>query len=358
MKRPLRLTTFALAAVLVSRSAVAHPLSTTSVTIAHGTGDTLKVALVIDAAALIAKLDTDRPLDTSAMESSTPAAVRARILDLCHELVRTVHLSVNGRGLTLSANDVRVDAQQNATVTFDAPASGPTTKLVWQTSLTTGTYALSVESADGTSTLQWIAGTTPSEPVSMVTTDFVHTIGRGIVLGFTHIVPRGVDHILFVIGLALFGARGRQLLLLVTAFTVAHSITLGLGLYGVVAAPSRVVEPLIALSVAYVGLENVLGGRHLRWRAAVVFAFGLLHGLGFASALAELTHSAATRLATLAAFNVGVECGQVTVLAGTLGLLALVRLLRAGGDLRVARLGSAAVGLMGAVWTVERIFGG
>ena len=100
-----------------------------------------------------------------------------------------------------------------------------------------------------------------------------------------------------------------------TAFTVAHSITLGLSIYGVVALPPRVVEPLIALSIAYVAIENLITRELHAWRIGVVFLFGLLHGLGFAGVLRELGLPRGEFLTALLSFNVGVELGQLSVIA-------------------------------------------
>ncbi len=107
-------------------------------------------------------------------------------------------------------------------------------------------------------------------------------------LGYTHILPKGLDHILFVLGIFLLSPRWKTMLLQVTAFTVAHSITLGLSIYGIVSLPSAIVEPLIALSIAYVAIENLFTRELKPWRLALVFMFGLLHGLGFAGVLSEL----------------------------------------------------------------------
>ena len=124
-------------------------------------------------------------------------------------------------------------------------------------------------------------------------------------LGYTHILPQGLDHILFVIGLFLLSPRLKTLLLQVTAFTIAHSITLGLSMYGIVSLPPRVVEPLIALSIAYVAIENLLTRELKPWRVALVFTFGLLHGLGFAGVLRELGLPRAEFLTALLTFNAG-----------------------------------------------------
>lgn len=133
-------------------------------------------------------------------------------------------------------------------------------------------------------------------------------------LGFRHIVPEGPDHILFVLGLFLLSPRPKDLLFQVTAFTVAHTLTLALSSYGVVRLPPNVVEPLIALSIAYVAIENLLTRELTRWRPLVVFLFGLLHGMGFAGVLGELGLPREDFLLGLLSFNGGVEAGQLTVL--------------------------------------------
>lgn len=138
---------------------------------------------------------------------------------------------------------------------------------------------------------------------------------RYLMLGFEHILPKGLDHILFVLGLFLLSTQLKPLLWQVTAFTVAHSVTLALSMLDVVSLPERPVETLIALSIAYVGIENVLTSRLHVWRTALVFAFGLLHGLGFAGVLQELGAPTDRFVPALVGFNVGVELGQLAVLA-------------------------------------------
>jgi len=137
-----------------------------------------------------------------------------------------------------------------------------------------------------------------------------------VVIGFKHIVPLGVDHILFVLALFLGGRDMKALLIQTGVFTLAHSATLALSTFAVVSLSPRIVEPLIALSIGIVGLENFLRSSGVsRARIAVVFFFGLLHGLGFAGILAETPLVEGQRLAALLLFNLGVELGQVTVLA-------------------------------------------
>jgi len=133
-------------------------------------------------------------------------------------------------------------------------------------------------------------------------------------LGYTHILPLGLDHILFVLSLFLLSPKLKTVLWQSLAFTVAHSITLGLAMYGVVKVSPAIVEPLIALSIMYVALENVFVKKLRPSRIGVVFLFGLVHGLGFASALSSLGLPQNSFLSSLVMFNVGVELGQLTVI--------------------------------------------
>jgi hypothetical protein len=134
-------------------------------------------------------------------------------------------------------------------------------------------------------------------------------------LGFTHILPHGLDHILFVLGLYFLGSGWRVLAAQITTFTIAHTTTLGLAAAGLVRVSPAIVEPLIALSIALVALENIFRPRIGPTRLIVVFAFGLLHGLGFAGVLSELEMPADQFFTALLAFNVGVDFGQLAVLA-------------------------------------------
>lgn len=142
-----------------------------------------------------------------------------------------------------------------------------------------------------------------------------------IVIGFEHIVPLGLDHILFVIGLFLLSTHLKPLLWQVTMFTVAHTITLALAMNNVVNLPANIVEPLIALSIAYVGIENIFAHRLNYSRLVLVFAFGLLHGLGFAGVLSDFGMPKDDFAVALISFNVGVELGQLAVILGAFLLL-------------------------------------
>lgn len=133
--------------------------------------------------------------------------------------------------------------------------------------------------------------------------------------GFVHVLPMGMDHILFVLGLFLLSRELKPLIYQVTCFTLAHTLTLGLATMGWVKAPAEVVEPVIALSIAVVALENIFHPRYTPWRLLIVFGFGLIHGLGFAGALSELDLPTSSLIVGLLGFNVGVEFGQLAVIA-------------------------------------------
>ncbi|MEH6455482.1 MAG: HupE/UreJ family protein [Cocleimonas sp.] len=141
------------------------------------------------------------------------------------------------------------------------------------------------------------------------------TFTNYIKVGFVHIIPKGLDHILFVVGLFLLSAHLRPLLIQITTFTLAHSVTLALGIYGVVNVSAAIVEPLIAASIVYVCIENIYSNKLSRWRPFVIFGFGLLHGLGFASVLGEIGLVSGSFVTGLIAFNIGVELGQLAVIA-------------------------------------------
>ena len=182
------------------------------------------------------------------------------------------------------------------------------------------------------------------------------TIARFVWLGYVHIVPEGLDHVLFVAGLVLgAGRRYRRLLLEVSAFTLAHTLTLALGALGWIMISPGAIEPLIAASIVFVAVENLFPRGERRHRLLVVFSFGLVHGQGFAGILRETGLPEATFLTALLSFNVGVELGQLTVVA----VLALsLHFLSDESRMRyVVRPGSLAIALIGAFWAVTRLAG-
>ena len=206
---------------------------------------------------------------------------------------------------------------------------------------------------------QWLEGGKTSRPFSL--REMAARLSRldvfrlYAVLGFTHILPKGPDHILFVLGLFLLSLRIRPILSQVTAFTVAHSITLGLSIYGVVSLPPRIVEPLIALSIVYVAIENLVTEVFRPWRVGVVFCFGLLHGLGFAGVLRELGLPRSEFIPALVSFNVGVEAGQLTVIALAFLTVGVWFGAKSWYRARITCPASVLIAATGLYWTVQRV---
>ena len=173
--------------------------------------------------------------------------------------------------------------------------------------------------------------------------------------GIHHILI-GPDHLLFLVGLLLLGGTIRQLALVVTAFTIAHSITLSLAALNIVTPPARIIEPAIALSIVYVGADNLLvrGGRDVR--AWIAFAFGFIHGFGFANVLREMDLPTRALGWSLFAFNLGVEVGQLLVVVAVASVLSALRSRSELVGRRLAFAGSIVVMAAGTYWFIQRVF--
>ena len=175
-------------------------------------------------------------------------------------------------------------------------------------------------------------------------------------LGLQHIVPYGLDHILFVVGLCLLNNKLKSMLWQATAFTVAHSITLALSMKNIIVAPPEIVEPIIALSILFIAVENLISSELKVWRILLVFCFGLIHGLGFASALNEIGLPRDNFVMSLFAFNIGVEAGQVLIIAAVFALLIFPLSKKPWFKKMVVYPLSILIGIMALYWTVTRIF--
>jgi len=176
-----------------------------------------------------------------------------------------------------------------------------------------------------------------------------------LVLGYQHILPLGFDHILFVLSLFLLSPKLKPVLWQATAFTIAHSVTLGLAMYNLIKVPSNIIEPLIALSIVFLGLQNIFSAKLQKSRIGLVFLFGLVHGLGFASALSRLGLPEDRKLTCLLLFNLGVELGQLTII-----LLAWYLVGRTFGDKPIYRKrilipASVCIVAIAGYWTIQRI---
>ena len=176
-----------------------------------------------------------------------------------------------------------------------------------------------------------------------------------VVVGFEHILPKGLDHILFVIGVFLLTPAWRPIAIQVTIFTLAHSITLALSINGLLTVPSTIVEPLIALSILIICIENHLTDKLTKWRVVMVFVFGLLHGLGFASVLNDVGLNSQHFFIALLGFNVGVEIGQLLIIA--ICMLGIGIWFGKHHSYRTyfSKPASIVIGAIGLFWFIERI---
>ncbi len=178
-----------------------------------------------------------------------------------------------------------------------------------------------------------------------------HVIWFYLKMGIVHIVPFGLDHILFVVSLCLLSKKISTILWQASAFTVAHSITLGLSMQNIVAPPG-IIEPVIALSIVFVAVENIILSELKPWRVLIVFFFGLVHGMGFASALNEVGLPRNNFFNSIIAFNVGVEIGQIAIILLVFALIVIPFGKNLTYKKRLVYPMSAAIALIAAYWTI------
>lgn len=175
-------------------------------------------------------------------------------------------------------------------------------------------------------------------------------------LGFTHIIPLGLDHILFVLCLFFLNDNLKTIIWQATAFTVAHSITLGLAMYGLITPPTYIVEPIIALSIMFVAVENIISNELKPTRIFIVFVFGLIHGFGFASALTDLGLPSNQFITALLTFNAGVELGQLSVILLAWFIIGKWFHKKEWYRKRIVIPISAIIAVIALYWTIERTF--
>jgi hydrogenase/urease accessory protein HupE len=252
------------------------------------------------------------------------------------------------------------EAPAIATIRLKGETPSNANHFTWKYGWTFASYAMTVrhDPSEDPAT-EWLEGGDTSAPFSLTApaphVDRLATAKRYLELGFTHIVPKGIDHMFFVLGIYLLSRRARSVLSQVSAFTIAHSITLGLSMWGVIAVSPRIVEPLIALSIAYVAIENIFLSELKSWRLALVFGFGLLHGMGFAGALKELGLPRSEFLTALLTFNIGVEAGQLAVIGTAFLLVGWYCANRSWYRKRIVVPASALMACIAILWTIQRL---
>ncbi len=253
-------------------------------------------------------------------------------------------------------DDLSIARVSRLTITGNLPEGAEAVTVSWDAAL--GAIVLRGPlNADGEGYTGYLQEGGQSDPISIrgpTSQSTWDVIVDYTIIGFEHIIPKGLDHILFVIGLFLLSTHLAPLLWQVTTFTLAHTITLALGMLGLVTVPAQIVEPLIAASIVYICVENLFTDHLSKWRPFVIFGFGLLHGLGFASVLTEIGLSQTHFVTGLISFNVGVELGQLSVIL--LCFLAVGFWFRSKTWYRPAVVipGSLVIAAIGAYWFLER----
>jgi hydrogenase/urease accessory protein HupE len=354
----------AILVALVAGAAVrAHELGTTRVSILLQEDQSYSVEIVTDAAALAEKVAASSGQASPA--DSRPDRLQSQLTGFDEKFRQRVKLAFD-------ASEVRpaiayfvspgTDAVSPpiATIRLTGQIPRGAGHVTWSYAWTFASYAVTVRSAAaGNPATEWLEGGQGSAPFALMSpappVDRLATAWRYLALGFTHIVPRGLDHMLFVLGIYLLSGRARSVLWQISAFTVAHSITLGLSMYGILAVSPRIVEPLIAISIAYVAIENIFLSELKSWRVALVFGFGLLHGMGFAGALKELGLPRSEFVTALLTFNIGVEAGQLAVIGTVFMLVGWHCAGRVWYRSRIVVPASMLIACTAVYWTIQRL---
>lgn len=344
-------------ASLVAATGSAHEIGTTQVRGHFHTDHTYQIVVVTAPMSLLSKLEAVAGLPRS--PQLPPPLLQQRLQSLATLFasrceIRFGRQPVHPRVAML----VNADAAE-VRLTGEIPPAA--TDFTWQYGWTFSSYSISLSNDGSAESRQWLESQQHSAPfvlaAEVIAPTRMQVVRQYLLLGFTHIVPYGLDHILFVLGIFLLTTKLRPILAQVTAFTIAHSITLGLTIYGLVSLSPRIVEPAIALSIVYVAIENVTTSQLKPWRVAIVFAFGLLHGMGFAGVLKEMGLPRSEFLTALLTFNLGVEAGQLTVIAVALGAFAYWHRMKPWYRLRFVVPASVLIAATGIFWTVQRIAG-
>lgn len=336
--------------------------------------DRIEMTIRLTAEPLVAGIDLEGLQDTNespeaeqydALRALPPAELATRLRETWPDIADSLTVFAGDTPVSLDLMDVSVAEQPNlelprdTTVTLSGalPADGSDVRAGWQAA--NGPIIIRQAEGGEDAYAGYLEGGALSEPLpraGAASESAMSVFVRYIGVGFDHIIPRGLDHILFVLGLFFLSLHLRPLIVQVTVFTVAHTVTLALASLGYVSVNPAIVEPLIALSIVYVAVENIFTSRITWWRPIVIFAFGLLHGLGFASVLGDFGLAPGRFVAGLIGFNVGVEVGQLTVIA--LAYLAVGYWFgkKPWYRARIAIPASVFIAIVGAYWAIERVF--
>lgn len=358
-------------ALLLAGSALAHEVTPTIGDFEIADGE-LQLELRLNIEAFVAGIDLDGMKDTDASDlSGRYDALRAlppdRLLPEATAAAEAfaARLWVEAGGvLTLTLAEVAIgplgnpDLPRASTILYTSPVDPSAANLVLRWPSGAGDLVLRQQGVEEPFT-GYIAGGQATQPIPLaggVADTGFQVFARYVAVGFDHILPKGLDHILFVLGIFFLSLRLRDLIWQVTAFTLAHTVTLALGAMEQVTVNPAIVEPLIAASIVFVAVENLFTDHLGRWRTIIVFGFGLLHGLGFASVLDSFGLPPGQFVPALIGFNVGVEIGQLTVIAIAFATVGYWFGKRPWYRQRIAMPASVVIALIGSYWFVERVF--
>lgn len=316
------------------------------------------------------KKTTDAPnsAEYDELRALDPKALRQRFKDFELQFLNKLQLTINQQFQTLHLEKVFIDIAgykkrpRKTVLTYVTQLKEWPKTLAWQYDRASGNSALRYQifkkDEYNWSQWQWLRNGKPSGMININHHGSVSKMQRltqFMAIGFDHVIPLGFDHILFIIGLALSSLLWRKLLLLVTTFTLAHTLTLALAMLNMVEISPRIIEPLIAFSIAYVAVENLFFNQSIKRKSIIVFLFGLIHGLGFASMLKSFEMNADNFLTTLVGFNVGVESAQVVIVLSIVAVLLVLRTLKLNyRKLAVVPI-SLIIATIGIYWSIVRI---
>ncbi len=341
-------------AVVFSGPAPAHEAPPALIDVTLEEQDVLSVRIKVDLAGFLARADG---VDHEKYDGLARETLVRRLNEIPEHITTAISVADKDGPLPVAAKGIDADGRLDLVV-IDAPRS-QSIEVTPSTALGPAVIRLFLPGSD---VPYFSAFAKPDEGTPIALSDAPRPSAASVaieyvVAGFDHILPKGLDHILFVIGLFLLSPTIRALAIQVSLFTAAHTTTLALAATGLVSVPATIVEPLIAGSIAFIAIENILKTSLSRWRPWVVFGFGLLHGLGFASVLGEFGLPTGQFAVALVAFNIGVEIGQITVLAACFIAVALIYR-RPWYRTAISIPASLIIAGIGVFWMVERVAGG
>jgi hypothetical protein len=333
--------------------------------------NTVELKIRFSVEAMLAEIDLSETSDTNFSKNSgkydelrsfTPDQIKNIFKDKWPSFAKHIKLNQSGRAVALNYKDLTVPDAGNTELTrisylFLEGKIKKNEPVVFSWNSNFGPIVVRQMKVENGLT-QFLANGDMSDQIffeGSFQKNKIITFFNYIFVGFEHIIPKGWDHIVFVLGLFFFSSKLKPLIWQISAFTLAHTVTLALGSLGYIRIVPELVEPLIALSIVFISFENLFIKNFSNWRTLVIFTFGLLHGLGFASVLDEFGLPTEFFVPALLGFNVGVEFGQLTIVLLAFALVGYWFNQKTYYSSSIAKPISAIIGLVGAFWFIERV---